>query len=123
MEKKSEFKKRIVICVNDEHSSKASSPIEVTEEGIVICLNDEHPIKAHFLIAVTEEGFVICVNDEHPGKAYSPIEVIEEGIVICINLVQFLKHSSSISISFSFIKRLKISSLLLFAAFINGEKS
>ena len=100
MEKKSEFKKRIVICVNDEHSSKASSPIEVTEEGIVICLNDEHPIKAHFLIAV-----------------------IEEGIVICINLVQFLKHSSSISISFSFIKRLKISSLLLFAAFINGEKS
>ena len=33
----------IVICVNDEHSLKEESPIEVTEEGIVICVNDEHP--------------------------------------------------------------------------------
>ena len=31
-----------MICVNDEHSLKAYSPIEITEEGIVICVNDEH---------------------------------------------------------------------------------
>ena len=36
----------IVICVNDEHNSKALFPIIVTEEGIVICVNDEHPLKA-----------------------------------------------------------------------------
>ena len=30
----------IVICVNDEHLLKASSPISVTDDGIVICVSD-----------------------------------------------------------------------------------
>ena len=38
---------------NDEHSSKAYSPIEVTEEGIVTFINDEHPLKQLLPISVT----------------------------------------------------------------------
>lgn len=34
------------ICINDELSSNALSPIEDTEEGIWICLNDEQPRNA-----------------------------------------------------------------------------
>ena len=36
------------------------------DEGIMICVSDEHPSKAEFPISVTEEGIVISVNDEHP---------------------------------------------------------
>ena len=61
----------IVICVSDEHSSKAEFPIEVTDDGIAICVNNEHPEKAEDPIEVTEDGIVnvICVSDEHPKKA------------------------------------------------------
>ena len=60
--------KGVKICVNDEHPSKAPSPIEA-EEGIEICVNDEHPLKAPSPIESNEEGIEICVNDEHPLKA------------------------------------------------------
>ena len=75
----------IMICINDEHSLKAESPIKVTEEGISIRVNDEHSLKAEPPIKVTEEGIAICVNDEHLLKAKYPIEVTEEGIAICVN--------------------------------------
>ena len=59
----------IVICVNDEHPSKALSPIEVTDDGIMICVNDEHWEKEWYPIEVTDDGIVICANDEHWEKA------------------------------------------------------
>ena len=34
-----------VIWINDEHSLKALSPNEVTEEGIDTCANRKHPLK------------------------------------------------------------------------------
>ena len=45
-----------MICVNNEHFSKAEYPIEVTEEGIVICVNNEHPEKAYDLIFLINDG-------------------------------------------------------------------
>lgn len=49
---------------DDEHFSKALSPIEVIKEGIVISVNNEHPLNVISSIKVTEEGNVICANNE-----------------------------------------------------------
>ena len=101
--------------------SLLDSSIRWRENGIFyILIIFKFDGNAWLLISVTEDGIVICVNDEHSLKAESPIEVTEDGIVICVNFLQSLKHS--VSISFSFIKRYKISWLFLFAAFLNGEK-
>lgn len=40
------IKEGIDISTRDEHSSKASSSIEITDEGIDICVNEEQPLKA-----------------------------------------------------------------------------
>ena len=44
-----------VICVNDEHSSNADSPIDA-DDWIIISVNDEHWLKKHCSIDVTEDG-------------------------------------------------------------------
>ena len=94
-----------MISFSDEHSEKAESPIEFTEEGSVICVSEEQlennlfgiyfifpvissvvtPLKISSPNEVTEEGIEICINDEHPEKAPFLIEVTEEGIEICVN--------------------------------------
>ena len=38
-------------------------------EGIMICANEEHPSKTSFPIDLTEEGIDICCNDEHSENA------------------------------------------------------
>ena len=60
------------------------------DDGIanVICISDEHLSKALSLILVTDDWIVICVSDERLSKALSPISVIDDGIVICSNDLQ-----------------------------------
>ena len=45
---------------------KASSPIEVIDEGFSndILVNEVHFLKAQLAISVTQEGIIISVNDE-----------------------------------------------------------
>ena len=55
-----------MICVSDEHSLKAKSPIDFTDDGIVICVSDLQPEKEALPIDFTDDGIsnVICFNDE-----------------------------------------------------------
>lgn len=52
-------------CFKDAHSEKASSPINVTDDGIVISFNDEHLKNANFPMDVTDDGIVISISDLH----------------------------------------------------------
>ena len=54
-----------MIDVKPEHSSKANSPILVTEFGMVIDVKPEQPEKAPSPILVTEFGIVIDVKPVH----------------------------------------------------------
>ena len=52
------------------------------DDGIVICVNDEHSSKRRFPISITDERISICFNDEHFWKTPHPIEVTDDGIKI-----------------------------------------
>ena len=43
---------------NEEQSSKAPEPMNITVEGILIIFNEKHPLKANGPISVTEEGMI-----------------------------------------------------------------
>lgn len=76
----------MVISVNDEHSLKAKSLIEVTDEGIDIWINDKHLVKVPYSIEVTEGGITICVNDAQSINASSPIS-FTEGDIECLDVM------------------------------------
>ena len=68
-----------------EQIEKASSPIDVTDDGIVICVSELHSEKASSPIDVTDDGIVICVSELHSEKAKFPIDVTDDGIVTTFN--------------------------------------
>ena len=57
----------IVICLNDEHFTKAYLPNDSIEElsSNIIFFKEEHFANALLLIFFKNEGIVTCVNDEH----------------------------------------------------------
>ena len=54
-------------------------------ESTIIFSKREHSVKAHSPIDITDEGMVICVSESQPSKADSPIDTTDGGIVICVS--------------------------------------
>ena len=63
-----------------------------TQEGFVICVNDEHSLKAESPIEVTDEGIVISTKERHLENVYSFISVIKGGIFIFHKMHIFLSQ-------------------------------
>ena len=66
-------------------------------EGIMICANEEHPSKTSFPIDLTEEGINICCNDEKllRSKLNLPEFVIYLGEIILEFRIGMLNGHSS----------------------------
>ena len=75
-------------------------PILVNDFGIdvgsVISLNELHSLKQFSPIEVTDDGIDISINDEHPKKELSSIVVTDDEIDIFCNVEQFLNKFSGI---------------------------
>jgi hypothetical protein len=85
--------------VSEEHSSKASSPIVVTESGSVMDVSEEHFEKAPYPIVVSESDSVMDVSEEHSQKAPFPIVVSESGSVMDVSEEHSLKAQRSIVVT------------------------
>ena len=65
------------ILFNDWQSSKADSPMNVTDGGIDIFANDLQRKKAPNPMDITDDGIEILLSELHPMKVHFLIDVIE----------------------------------------------
>ena len=61
------------------HSSKALSPMKVTDDGIMISFNFSHFLKTRHPIVVTVDGIEIFSSERHPLNASSLIINSDDG--------------------------------------------
>lgn len=102
-----DLKKFVFRHVQIEHTLKAPSLINITEDGIEIFVNDVHSAKEYLPILIRQDGISIYFNNEHPLNAYlqiffnewwSIIVTISE-ISISVNDWQFWKQKSPINVN------------------------
>ena len=97
----------IEICVNDEHSLKASFPIDFKLYGKSNFFKEEQPSKAFLPIDFNTDGNEMFSSFEQPAKANSHILVALDGTLILFKELQFskqrdLKEATELGIVISF---------------------